>query len=103
MKKFLFLMVVAGIAGPVLALDAEEKQLVCPAMGALAANVMQKRQEGVAMSVMIEATKRGEPEVDDITLTVIQAAYAGPRMLTDEMIKRQVDDFRNTIEAICYK
>jgi hypothetical protein len=70
----------------------------CQAIGNLAEGIMMGRQRGISMSHMMGVA--GDMEL--ARLLVIEA-YDVPRMSMPENQRREVEDFRNMVESICYK
>lgn len=80
------------------------KEDICPTMGKIAAEVMTARQNGVAMSILM--TKTGEFEegpMREFGFALVRAAYDVPRMHSELNQKREIEDFRNEVEATCYR
>lgn len=104
MKNIWAVALVAAVAcGPSLALTADEKDQVCPAMGALAKEVMSRRQEGLPMSKLIAALKNDDKTADNLIRSMITAAYAHPQYHTDKVIQQTIGEFQNAMEFECYK
>lgn len=76
----------------------------CAAFGFMAGNVMEARQNGMDMSEMVAlANKIEDKDVGQaVKLTIIEA-YKRPRFQSDEMIKREIEDFKNAIMVQCYE
>ena len=75
----------------------------CKQVGNFAQALMLRRQEGHAMSEVMDAmaAANGGTVQPDIR-NIIMAAYAEPRMMTPENQKRQVEEFRNDQELACF-
>jgi hypothetical protein len=80
------------------AAPSEASQDRCEVIGQMAENIMQNRQRGISMSRMMGVA--GDVEI--ARLLVIEA-YDVPRMSMPENQQREVEDFRNMVEAMCYK
>jgi len=74
------------------------KAQTCKNMHKLAKNIMDSRQQGMAMPDIIE-TVDGNPLFEYF----IESAYDMPRYSTDEMQQRSIEDFANSIYAECWK
>lgn len=69
----------------------------CQEIGYIAEFIMQQRQNGAAMSAMMSAFG-----ADELQRWMVVAAYERPRMSTPSNQERQIQDFRNDVELICY-
>lgn len=94
MKNFIAttLIAVASFVAPVHA-----EQATCAEIGALAYTIMEVRQSGRPMSVLMEIAS----ETPSLQRLVI-AAYDTPRYSTKKYQLEAASDFRNDVEAICY-
>ena len=92
--KTLTLILALAFTTPALAQTASE---TCPPIGDLAESIMEARQSGAAMSDMM-AVADGNEFVEGLVLT----AFEAPRYTTPEFRRREIENFRNTIEAMCY-
>ena len=70
----------------------------CQAVGSLAAQIMDHRQAGTSMSDLMAAAGHIE-----LARLLIIEAYNIPRMSVPENQLREVQDFRNMAEAMCYQ
>lgn len=86
------------------AMPAFAKEDICPTMGKIAAEVMTARQNGVAMSTLM--TRTGELEdgpMREFGFALVRTAYELPRMRSEQNRQREIEDFRNEVEAACYR
>jgi hypothetical protein len=91
------IVLIAGLALSAPLAHADEP-VSCADVGKLAQTVMDSRQAGVTMSDMMDV-------VDGIKAlqNLVRMAYDKPRMSTEEMMTRSAQDFRNEVEAVCYR
>lgn len=75
----------------------EVQQLNCKQIGAFAAKIMQVRQVGVPMSDSMAVVKDRE-----LYRMMVMEAYEVPSYGTDTFREREVNEFRNKWELICY-
>ena len=73
----------------------------CTVQGGLAETIMTARQEGVAMSKLIGILPQSV--VGNVTAKMVQTAYDEPRWNTERNQQRAIADFRNLIEATCFR
>lgn len=71
---------------------------VCRDLGELAHTIMVARQNGVPMNEIVRIV--GE---SDLAVGIVLDAYNQPRYSTEEFRDRAAADFRNDIEAFCYR
>ena len=88
------IIITAATATASLAQDAQDR---CQMVGDLAQAIMERRQEGMAMSALIAAI-----EGNELARLMIIEAYRAPRMSVPENQRREVEDFRNMMEMACY-
>lgn len=89
------------LTSPAAAIDGN---MVCKASGDLAEVIMRHRQDGTAISTLMEAVGDLKiPGTKDLIENVIVGAYQTPRFFSDESQKRAIQDFRNGIEGMCYE
>lgn len=69
----------------------------CMTLGNLAETIMENRQAGTSMSQIMAVA-----ETELMRLLVIEA-YNVPRMSVPDNQRREVEDFRNMVEAMCYQ
>jgi hypothetical protein len=94
MMKTLTLILALAFTTPALAQSAAE---TCPSLGELAESIMEARQSGASVSDMM-AVAEGNEFVEGLVLT----AFESPRYATPEFRIREIENFRNSIEALCY-
>jgi hypothetical protein len=70
---------------------------LCPKLGEFAHLVMSNRQLGVPISAALGTTD------EDLLKSIILQAYTEPRWSTDSSRLRAAQDFRNTVEVMCYQ
>lgn len=87
----------ALVAGPALAEEPKADDHVCKTLGIVAGQIMENRQAGIPLSDMLEVTPM--PLLQQIVLL----AYDNPRYYSDEVVREEIQDFRNLIEVACYK
>lgn len=99
-NKVLLAMVTIAIAfAPTVAL-AEDNSL-CPKIGEVAETIMRGRQNGVAMSTMMNIAE--DNDVKGLVQSLIKMAFETPRYSSQEYQLEAEQDFRAKIEGICYK
>lgn len=69
----------------------------CEEIGDLAGTIMKARQDGVAMSAMMEITASSELSTKFVVMAYGKSRWSSPAMKT-----REVQDFRNNVELGCY-
>lgn len=74
---------------------------VCAMFGQLAESIMTRRQDGAAPSELRKAFAGNK--VEKLVIAIIDAAYERARYSSDEMKKREIQDFRAMNETTCYK
>jgi hypothetical protein len=93
-------------ATPVAALT-EDATKVCTGLGELAEVVMMNRQAGIALSLALTVAppEGGDtaPEVRALIVGIISGAYDTPRFSARENQRNAAQDYRNEIEAMCFK
>lgn len=94
MKKLLLAATVALSA----AMPAQAEQASCQQIGELARMVMEKRQEGVSMSVLMGIAKDNK-----LIRVMVVEAFKRPDFSSDEYKKREQIKFRNAFESLCYQ
>lgn len=87
----------ALLAGPALAEEPKADDHVCKVLGIVAGQIMDNRQAGIPLSDMLEVTEL--PLLKEIVLM----AYENPRYYSDEVVREEIQDFRNDVEVACYK
>lgn len=77
----------------------------CAALGELAHDIMRHRQNGLAMSAQISAAQAvsAPPVIREMATAMIFDAYDEPRWNSDLTRRLAADDFRNSIEAACFR
>lgn len=96
MKKFIFAALLM-LASPAYAAPAE----LCPTIGSLASKVMQARQLGIPKQEVLSIVLPGMAH--DLTISLINLAYASPVYPIDRMRQTAIDNFRMQAEYICYE
>jgi len=87
----------AGLPSTLLAQEGEEAVASCASFGDLAVTIMTGRQNGVALSTMMEIAAG-----NDIVRSIILSAYDKPRYSTPSVQNETIQDFRNDVELACY-
>jgi hypothetical protein len=82
---------------------AETPLEACAMIGELAEAIMDGRQSGMAMSTMMGIVPAKEDPARDLIAALIAEAYDSPRFGTPQNQRRAVQDFRNNVEAQCFK
>lgn len=91
MKKLL-------IALALTAATAVQAETICESYSGLAETIMDGRQTGTPMAVMIAIVS------DDAYAThMVRTAYEQPRWHTGESQQRAIEDFRDAVYLECYK
>jgi hypothetical protein len=86
------------------ALFAQTKDELCAQMGVLAKEIMLIRQEGAAMSlVMNTIVPKDDEQAAKIVRQLIISAYEKPKFSTEKVKEGVVADFRNEAELACFK
>lgn len=98
MRKILTTIVLFIMAMPV---QAEGWREVCDSVGKLATKVMEYRQSGVSMSVMMGSISEGE--LSTLIEEVIISAYDKPRYISERMQRRVVEEFRDGTYLECVR
>jgi hypothetical protein len=75
---------------------AETKQETCTLIGKLAAVIMEKRQDGVDMSSLMEIAE------SEIVKRMVIFAYDTPRYSSEDYKRTAVQDFANEAMGVCY-
>lgn len=75
----------------------------CDTVDEVAAYVMKKRQEGMRMSALINATQGGQTAMDKLYRQLVSSAYERPLFSTQRYKRRSIKKFRNYAYRICYK
>lgn len=78
---------------------------VCTSVGELAESIMQHRQSGTSMSLLMSVVTEGlddDSASRNVVAGMIRSAYGEPRFSTDRMQRRSIEDFRNSYEAMCF-
>ena len=91
MKHYILAATLALVAVPGWAMD-------CKAIGDVAAHIMAERQNGTAMSEMMDWADGNQAKE-----ILVQAAYEQTRMTYEKNQRIAVDDFRNMLELMCYQ
>lgn len=76
---------------------ASERDMLCEDIANFAHTVMEKRQAGMSMSIMMSAAKDNE-----FLKSVIVAAYSEPRWNANQSREEAADDFRDNWALACY-
>lgn len=103
MKRLILAVITASlsVAAPAFAQDEAKVPDICASMGQLAENIMKRRQEGTPPSTLRAAFAGNK--VEDLAVSMVEAAYERPRFSTDEMQLKEVQNFRAESETSCYK
>lgn len=101
MKKILILSALALL----MAVPAAAKTDICKSYGSLAYAVMEKRQNGMRLSSLLEIVdSTSAPEGQKaMSRLIVKLAYDVPRFSTDAYKAQAATDFSNEVEAGCYK
>ena len=75
---------------------AETKQETCTLIGQLAAVIMEKRQDGVDMSRLMEIADT------ELVQELVIFAYEMPRYSSEDYKRTAVQDFANEAMGVCY-
>lgn len=97
MKKFIFAIALFMLPSVAHATPTE----LCPTIGRLAGKVMEARQLGVAKQEVLSIVLPGMAH--DITISLINLAYASPVYPIDRMRQTAIDNFRMQAEYLCYE
>ncbi len=77
--------------------------IICPVMGTLATVIMELRQKGTDMSVVIKKLTEGAKMPEKrIIMDIIISAYELPQMRVAENRSEAVVDFSNNYQVSCY-
>lgn len=76
----------------------EQPQDICHVIGNLAEQIMENRQAGISMSEMMAVSAESE-----LAQLLVIEAYNIPRMSHPDNQRREVEDFRNMAEVLCYQ
>ncbi|MGV2127327.1 hypothetical protein ACQZ4Q_14665 [Agrobacterium vitis] len=79
---------------------------LCPMLGGIAKTIMERRQQNVPMSELIEAIDKGLGQNDAVggfAKTIVIQAYDAPGYVTEESKKQEVLRFSNAVMQVCYK
>lgn len=79
------------------------KDEFCESLSQAAESIMKRRQEGVSMVTQMKLTEKMQPEVRDLTRSLITEAYSKPRYSTPSNQQRASEDFRDEFAVACYK
>lgn len=83
--------------------SAKDKENFCSSVSSLSEKIMSNRQQGVAMSKMLEVGQGADPTLYDLAKSIVMAAYEKPRFHTKENIQRSIEDFRDEFFLACVK
>jgi len=100
MKKIITIIIMAIIVGIFTNAQAEER-FPCKDLSDAAETIMKCRQDGMKMSLIIEALP--ENEVKNIFISIVQDAYDVPRFETEKNKRKAVIDFTNSVYLECSK
>ena len=101
MKAFIL---IAALALPAPALAATDQHREnCKALAAFAHTIMNTRQQGVALTRVLEAVVAPveDAEAREIIRTVVMRAYGEPRYTTEQVQESAAADFRDRIHVWC--
>lgn len=68
-----------------------------------AEKIMTARQDGMAMSEMMEAASEMEEAYSDIAKTMVVEAYSKPLYRTEDFKRRAISEFANDSYLVCIK
>lgn len=76
----------------------------CIVMGTIAETVMEYRQEGGSMSNMMQVMSNmdSDPALTELSMQIVRDAFEIPRFSSPEYQRREIVDFRNEVEAVCF-
>ena len=97
MKKFIFAIALFMLPSVANATPAE----LCPTIGQLAGKVMQARQLGIPKDQVLAIVLPGTSH--DLTISLINLAYASPVYPIDRMRQTAIENFRIQAEYLCYE
>lgn len=102
--------VAVAIASPPTFADSPEEvkeaiRSYCVSIANLATTVMTKRQEGVSLTVLINALSDSgkHPELKQYATNMIMRAYETPRFNSDVYVTRSIQDFSNDEHLLCLR
>ncbi|RWC10335.1 MAG: hypothetical protein EOS52_25260 [Mesorhizobium sp.] len=77
----------------------------CTAIGGLARNVMEKRQSGTDMSVMMSVVEKLDDKnpIKDMARSIVIMAYDTPLFSLEENKQQTISEFANQIQVKCYQ
>jgi hypothetical protein len=101
--KTLTLFAALALAPPAFAQAPVETPQACAVVGDLAEAIMDRRQEGLAMSRVMTVVPADEGPARTLVLAMVQDAYDTPRFSTPANQRRAAQDFRNAMEAECFR
>jgi hypothetical protein len=87
----------ALVAGPALAEEPKADDHVCKVLGMVAGSIMENRQLGIPLSDMLDVTPM------PLLRQIVLLAYEKPRYYSDEVVREEIQDFRNDVEVACYR
>lgn len=85
------------------AADSQDPYGHCLSFSEMAESLMKARQLGVAMTDVVAAGKGNGEAFERMIMALAAAAYARPRFHTEEMQRREIENFRDEAAASCYK
>ena len=83
-----------------------EKDELCANMSALAETIMKNRQQGVAMAdamKILNSPSKEMQSIKEVARLLVVDAYSKNRWQTPEMVKREIEDFRDSAYLACLK
>lgn len=102
-SKALVLLAALAPAPAAFAQDAPATPQACAVIGDLAQVIMERRQEGIAMSRLMTIAPAEEGPARTLMLLMVRGAYDVPRFSAPANQRRAAQDFRNTMEAECFR
>jgi hypothetical protein len=104
MKRLLAAALLALAIAPPVHANAD-RTAFCAAVGALAYDIMRRRQDGLAMTFQMEASQSvdSSPEMHSLASSLILGAYDVPRWNSDLTRRRAAEDYRNDVEVACFR
>lgn len=76
---------------------------MCEPVSSLAETIMRNRQHGAPMVGMMKKLETVDPNIRNVIKSLIITAYEKPRWNSDQMVLREVQDFRDQSYLACIK
>lgn len=75
---------------------------LCKPVHKLSETIMEGRQKGASMVVMLEMAEAVESEnLKNLAISIVEEAYESNRYVTEEMQRRAIQDFGNDMFMVC--